>query len=60
MMRGLLWKTTFVSKSWVGHHGLAEGLLRALLSLQKGLAGLAHVIPIAAWEGCSGRESERI
>lgn len=55
-----MWKTTFVSKSWVGHHGLAEGLLRALLSLQKGLAGLAHVIPIATWEGCSGRESERI
>ena len=55
-----MWKTTLVSKSWVGHHGLAEGLLRALLSLQKGLAGLAHGLPIAAWEDCSGRESERV
>lgn len=59
-MRGLLWKTTFVSKSWAGHHGLAEGLLRALLSLQKGLAGLAHGLPTAAWEVCSGRESESV
>lgn len=55
-----MWKTTFVSKSWAGHHGLAEGLLRALLSLQKGPAGMAHGLPTAAWEDCSGRESEHI